>query len=498
MTRKGDLEWLASELSAIRRQLLPAGESPELVLAIDQGSLSTRAVLFDASGREVAEAHVPVAVARTEPDRVEQDPAELAQSVRQAIADVLSSELVQGRRVAAAGLATQRSTIVCFDRRDGNALSPAISWQDRRGQPLIDKLQSLEAKVRRTTGLVLSPHYGASKLRWCLDELPQVRAVQRLGHLCGGPLSTYLLHQVLAEQPSVADPANASRTLLFDPARREWSQTLLDAFEIPANVLPACVPSAYAYGRIVADEREIPLRVCTGDQAAAVFAFGAPRSDTAYVNIGTGAFVQCPVPPRARTPEGLLRSVLYSDANHVAACLEGTINGAASALTWFRDHSDIDPERALPSLPATAADDLPIFMNGVGGLGAPYWRPAFPTEFIGDGVDRERLMAILESVAFLIDANLRALRTVAELTRVVVTGGLARSEYLCQAIADVSGLEVVRYSVREATSRGVAYLAAGQPEHWPTPDLDRVFPPARRPKLAARAKRWQKAVDSRI
>src|SRR5688572_27322185 len=308
MTRKGDLEWLASELSAIRRQLLPAGESPDLVLAIDQGSLSTRALLFDASGREVAESHVPVATSRAEPDCVEQDPLELAQSVRQAVADVLSSEIVQGRRVASAGLATQRSTIVCFDRRDGNALSPAISWQDLRGQPLIDRLRSLEAKVRRTTGLVLSPHYGASKLRWCLDELPQVQAVQRLGHLCGGPLSSYLLHQLLIEKPSVADPANASRTLLFDPARREWSPALLEAFEIPPNVLPQCVPNAYAYGRVAIENREIPLRVCTGDQAAAVFAFGAPRTDTAYINIGTGAFVQCPVPPRARTPDGLLRS----------------------------------------------------------------------------------------------------------------------------------------------------------------------------------------------
>jgi glycerol kinase len=498
MSRKGDLEWLAAELSAIRRQLLPANESPDLVLALDQGSHATRAVLYDAAGREVAQSHVPVNTARTQPDRVEQDPGELAQSVRQAVTDVLSSELVQGRRVASAGLATQRSTIVCFDRRDGTALSPAISWQDRRGQPLIDKLRSIEAKVRRQTGLVLSAHYGASKLRWCLDELPQVQAVQRLGHLGAGPLSTYLLNRLLVEKPAVVDPANASRTLLFDPSRREWSQTLLDAFGIPESALPECVPTSYAYGRIAAESREIPLRVCTGDQSAVVFAFGAPRPDTAYVNIGTGAFVQCAVPPRVRMPDGLLRGVLFSDANHVSASLEGTVNGAGSALEWFREQSDIDPERALPSLPTRAPDDLPLFLNGVGGLGSPFWVPNAPIEFVGRGDDVERLLAILESVAFLIDANLRAIRSVVAIKRVVVTGGLARSDYLCQALADVSGLEIARYAVREATARGVAFLAAGQPAHWPAPDLDRVFEATRRSKLTARAKRWQKALDQRI
>jgi glycerol kinase len=498
MTRKGDLEWLAAELSAIRKQLLPAGESPDLVLAIDQGSHATRAALYDAAGREVAQSHVPVDTARTQDDRVEQDPGELAHSVNQAILDVLSSDLVQGRRIASAGLATQRSTIVCFDRRDGNALSPAISWQDRRGQPLIRKLRSIEAKVRRQTGLVLSPHYGASKLRWCLDELPQVQAVQRLGHLCAGPLSTYLLNRLLVEKPVVVDPANASRTLLFDPSRREWSPALLDAFEIPASALPECVPTSYSYGRIAAASREIPLRVCTGDQSAVVFAFGAPRSDTAYVNIGTGAFVQCAVPPRVKTPDGLLRSVLFSDANHVSASLEGTVNGAGGALEWFREQSDIDPERALRSLPAHAPDDLPLFLNGVGGLGSPFWEPNAPIEFVGRGEDVERLLAILESIAFLIDANLRTIRSAVELKRVIVTGGLARSDYLCQAIADVSGLEVARYAIREATARGVAFLAAGQPANWPGPDLDRLFAATRRPKLSARAKKWQKTLEQRL
>src|SRR5262245_36841269 len=203
MSRKGDLEWLAAELSAIRRHLQPGNESPDLVMGLDQGSHASRAVLFDSAGREVAEAHVPVTTSRPARDRVEQDADELAQSLRQAASDAMSSELAHGRRIVAAGLATQRSTIVCFDRGDGRALSPAISWQDRRGLAQVERLRPMEAKIRRQTGLVLSPHYGASKLRWCIDELPEVRASLKNRKLCAAPLSTFLLHRLLNEKPSV-------------------------------------------------------------------------------------------------------------------------------------------------------------------------------------------------------------------------------------------------------------------------------------------------------
>jgi glycerol kinase len=498
MSRKGDLEWLAAELSAIRRQLQPTDESPDLVLALDQGSHASRALLFDAAGREVAEAVVPVSTAHPAPDRVEQDPDELVQSLRQAALDVLSSDLAQGRRIAAAGLATQRSTIVCFDRRDGAALSPAISWQDRRGQPLIDRLRPLAARVRRQTGLVLSPHYGASKIRWCLDELPAVRAALRTRRLCAAPLSTWLLHRLLRERPVVVDPANASRTLLFDPVRRDWSAALVDAFAIPVSALPRCVTSTHAYGQLEVDGREIPVRVCTGDQSAAAYAFGTPRAGTAYVNMGTGAFVQCAVPPRVRSPEGILRSVLHSDSRTVTASLEGTVNGAGSALVWFREHAEIDPQRALQSLPATAPDELPLFMNGVGGLGSPFWVADAPIEFVGDGDERERLMAVLESIVFLVAANLSAIDERVPVKRVVVTGGLSRSEYLCQALADIAKITVERHVVREATARGVAYLAAGLPDAWVSPDLGRVFEPGKRPRLTARHRRWQKLVAEQL
>jgi glycerol kinase len=199
-----------------------------------------------------------------------------------------------------------------------------------------------------------------------------------------------------------------------------------------------------------------------------------------------------------KTPDGLLRSVLFSDATSVTASIEGTVNGAGSAIEWFRDHSEFDAERALKSLTARAPDELPLFLNGVGGLGSPYWRASAPIEFIGAGDDQQRLMAVLESIAFLLDANLRAISSAVPIARVVVSGGLARCDYLCQTLADVCRIGVERRVLREATARGVAFLAAGQPDDWSTPDLDRLFKPAGHPRLMARARRWHNELDKRL
>ncbi|HET9693349.1 MAG TPA: FGGY family carbohydrate kinase, partial [Steroidobacteraceae bacterium] len=208
-----DLAWLTSELSAIRRELLPAEESQALYLALDQGGHSSRAVLFDAVGRDVAMAHVPIAT-RRHGDRIEHNPDELVESLLTAARDACDSPLAIGRPIVAAGLATQRSTVCCWDTNDGAALSPAISWQDRRNADWLERTLAERSQwVRELTGLPLSPHYGASKLRWCLDELPAVRLAARDERLAMGPLASFLLYRLCEERPLLADPANASRTL---------------------------------------------------------------------------------------------------------------------------------------------------------------------------------------------------------------------------------------------------------------------------------------------
>jgi glycerol kinase len=503
--RRADLAWLAAELSAVRRQLLPAEASPELYLALDQGGGSSRALLFDAVGREVAAAHVPIGTQRTGDDRIEHDPDELENSLRTAAQDACDSELARGRPIAAAGLATQRSTIVCWQRNGGRALSPAISWADRRNAAWLARtLGDRGDSIRRLTGLVASAHYGASKLRWCLDELPEVQAAARSGDLAAGPLSSFLTYRLLDEHPIVADPANASRTLLFDPDTLDWSPALLETFALPRSILPACVGTRHEFGTLRVGQRAIALRAVTGDQSAAAFAFGRPAETAALVNVGTGAFVQRVVDARAPLPDGLLRSVLHSRPDGTTGDLvasyshEGTVNGAGSAIEWLRGRVALDVTRALQNLPADAPVDAPpLFINGVGGLGAPYWEPDFPVEFVGNGDDRQLLTAVIESVVFLLVVNLEAMQRAAPLLRISISGGLSSCDYLCRALADLSQLVVERYALREATARGVAFLAAGEPDDWQALPVDRLFTPGGNDALRDRYVRWRREMERR-
>jgi glycerol kinase len=184
-------------------------------------------------------------------------------------------------------------------------------------------------------------------------------------------------------------------------------------------------------------------------------------------------------------------SVLLTDATEVLCSIEGTVNGAGSALAWLQSRVALDVERAIKSLPRTAARELPIFVNGVGGLGSPWWKPAFPVEFVGEGEELAQLLAVLESIAFMVEANLARMREAGALSAVLITGGLARNDYLCQSLADLAALPVERPALAEATARGTAYLAAGRPVHWPAAPIEDRFLPAANAPLAARHARWR-------
>jgi glycerol kinase len=474
-------------------------DSRSLFLALDQGGSSSRAVLFDALGQEVAAARVPIDTQRAAGDRVEHDPDELVRSLQVAGQKACDSDEARGRPVIAAGLATQRSTIVCWDRDSGRPLSAAISWQDRRNAAwLHQQLGSRGDWVRTITGLPLSPHYGASKIRWCLDHLPTVRAAADAGTLAAGPLSSFLAFRLLEERPLVADPANASRTLLYDPDALDWSPLLLDAFSMSPRILPRSVGTRHAFGTMRIGDRRIPLGACTGDQSAAAFAFGQPVATSALVNVGTGAFVQRLADRGSELPNGLLRSVLRSVGTDVIYSHEGTVNGAGSAVDWLHGRVALDLDRAMQRLPIDGPrEDPPLFINGVGGLGAPYWRPDFPVKFVGNGTETLLLTAVIESIAFLLQVNVAAMNASAPLSRVAISGGLSNCDYLCQSLADLSGCVVERHALREATARGVAFLAAGEPRHWPPVPVDRRFTTAGNPVLHARFARWRGEMERR-
>jgi glycerol kinase len=387
--------------------------------------------------------------------------------------------------------------VVCWDRQDTRALSRALSWQDRREASFLERLRPRETWIRRRTGLVLSPHYGANKLRWCLETLPAVRAAAAAGRLAAGPLSSFLLARLLENHPFCVDPSNAARTLLFDPDTQDWVPELLEAFGVPVSALPRPVNTRHDYGWLRVAGREIPLTACTGDQAAAVFAFGDPQAGHAWLNAGTGAFLQRAIPAGTAPADGLLKSVLYSDESGVLCSLEGTVNGAGSALEWLESQVVLDVGRAVQALPAAATADAPLFINGVGGLGSPWWRAVFPVEFTTESGDLERVAAVVESIAFMVCVNLEVMRGAGPLTSLTATGGLARSDYLCRAVADLAALSVERPALREATARGTAFLAAGRPAHWRAPPLERSFAPAANAALAARFLRWREEMSRR-
>jgi len=473
--------------------------SRSLFLALDQGGHASRAILFDRRGRIVAAAKRAVATRRIGPHRVEHDPEEMVTSFKEAIASVLAA-IPRSSRIEAAGLATQRSSLVCWDRLSCMPLSPVLSWQDRRTHAWLRRLGASAASVHRRTGLVLSPHYGASKLRWCLDHLPAVRRAASAGTLAWGPLASFLTFRLLAERPHLVDPVHASRTLLWSLRRNAWDPGLLALFGLPAAPLPEIVPNLHPFGTLIASGRRIPLRLVIGDQPAAIFAPGRLEPDVAHLNIGTGAFVQRPCHRPLRAAKLLTGVVLVSGRGSIYA-LEGTVNGAGSAIAWATTRLGLATRAAEREMPAwlAASDSPPLFLNGISGLGAPFWVPDFRSRFVGSGSSAEKLVAVVESIAFLAQANLDAMgRRLPPPRRLRITGGFSSLDGLCRRMASLSGLVVERPRDHEATARGIAWLLAANPAGWRESTPADRFLPAADLALRERYRRWRRALGDAI
>ena len=462
-----------------------------LVLVLDQGGRSSRAFVFDGAGNVVASAREAVRGIRAGP-RVELPADALVRSLERCLRRVRVALGGDASRVESAALATQRSTIVAWDRVTGRPLCPAISWQDRRSAAWLRRLEPRAREIERITGLRLSPHYGANKMRFCLARLPEVRRAFREERLAIGPLSSFLACRLTRERSFVVDPANAGRTLLLDAARGDWSPTLLDAFGIDRHVLPSSVPTRAAHGTIAWGGVDVPLRVVSGDQSCAIFAFGEPDPAVAYVNLGTGAFVQRAVPRIPRDRRGLLSSVVFSDGERTVRVLEGTVNGGAAAIDAVAARLGIRaPYARIGDLPP---DGGPFFLNAVSGLAAPWWRPDARSAFVGRGTAIERLRAVAESIAFLVAVNLERMDAIAgRAERIVVTGGLARLDAVCRGLADAAGRPVVRPAEVEATARGAAFLLTGRA----APLAGDRFEPSGAVRRS-RFERWKRELESRL
>jgi glycerol kinase len=468
-----------------------------LILAIDQGTHATRALAFDLQGRAVAQAQRPVGLQRISQSAVEQSPEEILRSMQAVITGVLDAPAVAGRQVQAAGLATQRSSVLAWERASGMALSPVISWQDTRTAERMAQLAPRATAIMQTTGLRLSPHYGAGKLQWLLQQQPAVARAQMTGTLTLGPLASYLLHHLTDSPAEQVDHANASRTLLWNLGTRDWDTQLLELFAIPRETLPDCRPIYAAYGNTV--NGGIPVTAVNGDQTAALYAQGRPPAGTVMVNIGTGAFVLLPVQDPHRRPAGLLAGISWSSEQSANYYVEGTVNGAGAALQWASTQfNTADLEQKLPGWLEQVPEPT-LFLNTVGGLGSPWWRAGSAPRFLDATVQTpEALVAVVESIIFLLQANIAALCALDPgVGTVRISGGLANLDGLCQKLANLSGLLVQRPAQVEATARGIAWQAAGCPADWPPSGSDTVFTPQPDIRLQARYTAFLEALDER-
>lgn len=461
-----------------------------LYLVIDQGGQSSRALVFNGQGDMLSQASVAIETFRQDSGRVEHAADDIISSITSAIEQCTRN--VEPGSIDCAGLACQRSSIVCWDRESGAALSPVLSWQDTRAGDSLIELSTQADEIHTLTGLFLSPHYGASKLRWCLDHLPEVRNAHKNGRLAMGPLSSFILFRLLEEQPILVDPVCASRTLLCNLESFDWDKTLLDLFGIPQSCLPRCVPNQFNYGHLQVGSCAIPLKVSTGDQAAALFMSGPPDDETVYINIGTGAFLQRVLGKVPLAIPKLLSSVVWRSNSAISYVLEGTVNGAASALQKISHELNINDQqqRELFDRGLLALEKPLLFLNGVSGVGSPYWRSEFDSRFVGEGNTLEKLTAVLESIVFLIQANLDEMEKYIDAPgRIVVSGGLSAMTGLCQRLASLSGLPVERSDNQEATALGLAWLLS-RPAEFVDGEMTR-FKPQPNPVLKKHYEQWR-------
>jgi glycerol kinase len=443
----------------------------DCILAIDQGSHASRALLFDAVGNVLVRHEQPVHQREPSPGRVELAPEQILDSVRAVIGAVLQNA---AGPVRCAGLAVQRSTLVAWHRDSGEPLAPALSWQDTRSRGLLRRFARHERLIHGISGLPVSPHYLAPKMRWLLEHNRDVARAHREGRLVMGPLASYLARHLVEGHPLIVDHSNAARSLLFDLAGAQWSRVLTELFGIDPAVLPACVPTLAGHGTLRGTG--IPLTCLCGDQNAAIHANGEPPPDQALLNLGTGAFLLRGVGPTPPAPDHLIGGIAWSSASERRYLLEGSVNGVGSAVHWLQQQTGTDILAGLPGW-LRAIDDPPLFLNSIGGLGSPYWRQGIEARFIPDTQSvARRAVAVIDSIAFLVQRNLEEMHP-GDIRAIRVSGGLSRLDGLCQRIADLSTLPVHRHADPEATARGLAWLAAHRPDHRQQQPPGRTFHP---------------------
>ena len=449
------------------------------VLALDQGTTSSRAILFDQSGKSAGVAQKEFTQIYPKAGWVEHDPMEIWGTQSGVAREVLEKTGVRPDEVAAIGITNQRETTVVWDKATGKPVYNAIVWQCRRTASICDELKAsgLESYVRENTGLVVDAYFSGTKVKWILDNVPGARERAQKGELLFGNIDTWLIWNLTRGKVHVTDYSNASRTMLFNIKDLAWDKKILDALGIPVCMLPEVRPSSYVYGHtdpLTFGGAAIPISGVAGDQQAALFGQACFTDGMAKNTYGTGCFMLMNTgEKRVPSKNGLLTTIAWGVDGKVEYALEGSIFVAGAAVQWLRDELKLIENAAQSETLAAAVPDangvylVPAFV----GLGAPYWDMYARGTLVGltRGANRNHIVrATLESIAFQTRDVLQAMEDDSgiKLTALKVDGGAVANNFLMQFQSDILGVPVERPQVTETTAMGAAFLAGLAVGFW--------------------------------
>jgi glycerol kinase len=484
----------------------------KFVLALDQGTTSSRSVIFDENGSIKGISQQEFRQIFPQPGWVEHDAREILSSQLGTVQKVLKENSVEPNQLAAIGITNQRETTIVWDRKTGDPVYNAIVWQDKRTASICEEMKKrgLEEYVRTNTGLVIDSYFSGTKIKWILDNVPGVRARAEKGELAFGTVDTWLIWNMTGGKSHVTDYTNASRTLIFNIRELKWDQKLLRELNIPESILPEVKPSASHFGDYKIDGHTIAITGVAGDQQAALFGQACFEPGMAKNTYGTGCFMLMNTGTKIQqSKNGLITTIAWGLDGKVEYALEGSVFIAGAAVQWLRDSLHlIDQSKDSEYFATKALGSNEVYVvPAFAGLGAPYWDMYARGAIFGLTRDTGKdhlIKATLESLAYQTKDVLNAMEEDAglKLASLKVDGGACANNVLMQFQADILGTEVERPEVIESTAMGAAYLAAIQIGLWKKEDIiknrriQKCFKPAMDESIRSKLySGWKKAVE---
>ena len=487
----------------------------QYILSLDQGTTSSRAMIFNHAGQIVAKAQKAFAQHFPEPGLVEHDAKEIWSTQVSVLAEALAQSGIAADQIAALGITNQRETTIVWDRASGEPVHRAIVWQDRRTAKYCDSIRTAHGdSIRAKTGLVLDAYFSATKVKWILDHVPGARARAEKGELCFGTVDTWLVWNLTEGRTFVTDPGNASRTMLFNIHTLQWDEDLLALFDIPRAMLPEVKSSSEVYGRTAPRFTNHPIAIAgiAGDQQAALFGQLCLDKGMLKNTYGTGCFLLMNTGSKpVDSQHNLLATVAWKIGGETTYALEGGVFVGGAAIQWLRDGARLIREAGeINTLAASVADNGGVyFVPALSGMGAPYWDQYARGAFFGitRGTSNGHLArAVLEGIAFQVYDIVKAMEADAgqATAQLRVDGGASQSDDLMQVQSDLFAFDIVRPRITETTALGAAYLAGLAVGFWQSTDelraqwqADKVFSPQLPPERVQKMLHyWHKAVQA--